>query len=141
MFYQRKSPPIEAWRGWRLMTLKMRLPALQRAGQDVNVLQQTSQSTQLATPAFAQMTPSLKEPVCEPIGRTSKGRADASLYWPLVVVLSFFSMASRYFAPQNTAHYSIIRSMMAPRPLSASNRRGIVRFGGRHYLGGHRSWT
>jgi hypothetical protein len=90
MFYQRKSPPIEAWRGWRLMTLKMRLPALQRAGQDVNVLQQTSQSTQLATPAFAQMTPSLKEPVCEPIGRTSKGRADASLYWPLVVVLSFF---------------------------------------------------
>jgi hypothetical protein len=53
MFYQRKSPPIEAWRGWRLMTLKMRLPALQRAGHEVNVLQQTSQSTQLATPAFA----------------------------------------------------------------------------------------
>lgn len=27
----------------------------------------------LATPAFAQTMPSTKEPVCEPIGRTSKG--------------------------------------------------------------------
>jgi hypothetical protein len=27
----------------------------------------------LATPAFAQTPPSVKEPVCEPIGRTSKG--------------------------------------------------------------------
>ncbi len=27
----------------------------------------------LATPAFAQTTTSVKEPVCEPIGRTSKG--------------------------------------------------------------------
>jgi hypothetical protein len=27
----------------------------------------------LATPAFAQTTPPVKEPVCEPIGRTSKG--------------------------------------------------------------------
>ena len=27
----------------------------------------------LATPAFAQTTPSVNEPVCEPIGRTSKG--------------------------------------------------------------------
>jgi hypothetical protein len=48
---------------------------------------------------------------------------------------------SRYFAPQYTAHYSTVRSTMAPRSLSASNRRGIVRFGDQHYLGGHRSWT
>jgi hypothetical protein len=27
----------------------------------------------LATPAFAQMLPAVKEPLCEPIGRTSKG--------------------------------------------------------------------
>jgi hypothetical protein len=27
----------------------------------------------LATPALAQTTPAVKEPVCEPIGRTSKG--------------------------------------------------------------------
>jgi hypothetical protein len=27
----------------------------------------------LATPVFAQTTPSANEPVCEPIGRTSKG--------------------------------------------------------------------
>jgi hypothetical protein len=27
----------------------------------------------LATPAFAQTLPAVKEPVCEPIGRTSKG--------------------------------------------------------------------
>ena len=27
----------------------------------------------LATPAFAQTQPAVKEPVCEPIGRTSKG--------------------------------------------------------------------
>jgi hypothetical protein len=27
----------------------------------------------LATPAFAQTPPSVKEPVCEPTGRTSKG--------------------------------------------------------------------
>jgi hypothetical protein len=51
------------------------------------------------------------------------------------------SCHSRYFAPQYTAHYSIVRSTMAPRSLSASNRRGIVRFGDQHYLGGHRSWT
>ena len=42
---------------------------------------------------------------------------------------------------QNTAHYSIVRSTMSPRPLSASNRRGIVRLGDQHYPGGHRSWT
>ena len=43
-----------------------------------------------------------------------------------------------------TAVYSTLfdlRSTMAPRSLSASNRRGIVRFGDQHYLGGHRSWT
>ena len=51
------------------------------------------------------------------------------------------SCRSQYFAPQNTAHYSIVRSTMAPQPLSASNRRGIVRFGDQHHLGGHRSWT
>jgi hypothetical protein len=45
------------------------------------------------------------------------------------------------FAPQNTAPYSIVRSRAVPRPLSASNRRGIVRFGDQHYLGDHRSWT
>src|SRR5258708_507386 len=48
------------------------------------------------------------------------------------------------FAIFCTAVYSTLfdrRSTMAPRLLSASNRRGIVRFGDQHYLGGHRSWT
>jgi hypothetical protein len=45
-----------------------------------------------------------------------------------------------FFAPQNTAHYSVVRSMTAPRPLFGSNRRAIVRFGDQH-IGGHRSWT
>jgi hypothetical protein len=73
---------------------------LKRASQEVIALQQTSQSTQLATPAFAQMTPSLKEPVCEPIGRTSKGRTDASLYWALVVIVSSFQ------SPPDNAYFS-----------------------------------
>jgi hypothetical protein len=45
----------------------------------------------------------------------------------------------RYFALQNETHYSIVRSAMASRLLSASNRQVIVSFGDQHYIGGHRS--
>ena len=42
----------------------------------------------------------LKEPVYETIGRTSKGRIDASLYWALVVIVSPFQ------SPPDNAYFS-----------------------------------
>src|ERR1019366_8417848 len=36
------------------------------------------------------------------------------------------SCRSRYFAPQNTAHYSIVRSTMAPRPRYCQVRRSTL---------------